>query len=191
MKNLLLIIFVSVSVLSFSQEKKTPSINWMSMQEALEASATPDNKKKIFIDAYTDWCGWCKKMDKSTFLDSSVIAYMNENYYAVKFDAETQDTISYRGVDFTNSSPGAKKKGGRGTYHYFASALLDGQLSYPSYVILDEKHTRMAIYKGFMDIPSLVTVLKFFTLNQHQQYTQYLYGEFEKMQKGKAQNSGK
>ena len=65
----------------------TEGINWMTWDEANAANkVTP---KKIFIDIYTDWCGWCKKMDKSTFQDASVIEALNKDFYAVKFDALT------------------------------------------------------------------------------------------------------
>uniref|UniRef100_A0A3Q2YUK7 Spermatogenesis-associated protein 20-like TRX domain-containing protein n=1 Tax=Hippocampus comes TaxID=109280 RepID=A0A3Q2YUK7_HIPCM len=51
------------------------------------------NTKKVFIDIYTDWCGWCKKMDKDTFQNPEVAAYMNENFLMVKMDAEGKDPI--------------------------------------------------------------------------------------------------
>jgi thioredoxin-related protein len=188
MKTVLSSLFVLISFVSLSQEvNKTSEIKWMSMQEAFEASDNQNNTKKIFIDIYTDWCKWCDEMDKTTFTDTLLTAYMNKHYYAVKFDAESDDTITYRGVSFGNAAPGVKKKGERGSYHLFASGLLDGQLSYPSYVVLDEHHTRLSIYKGYLQINELMSVLVFFALNQHQQFTQYLYGEFEKIQKKKNQ----
>ena len=90
LKKIYTLLLSLIVVSGFSQEK----INWISMQEAIDLTAKPGNKKKIFIDAYTDWCGWCKRMDQSTFIDSNVIKHMNENYYAVKFDAESYDTIT-------------------------------------------------------------------------------------------------
>ncbi len=46
-------------------------------------------KKLIFVDAYTDWCSWCKVMDKETFSDSAVARYMNEKFVPVKYEMET------------------------------------------------------------------------------------------------------
>ena len=68
-------------------------IHWMDFESAVAASQK--QPKKMFIDVYTDWCGWCKKMDASTFMDDSVAAYINANYYPVKFNAESKDTIRF------------------------------------------------------------------------------------------------
>ena len=72
-----------------AQEK----IQWMSIEEAYALTLSEENPKKIFIDVYTDWCGWCKRMDKATFQNAEVAAYMNANYYNVKFDAEQRESV--------------------------------------------------------------------------------------------------
>ena len=69
-----------------AQTTTKDKINWMSFEEAVKLNET--KPKKIFIDVFTDWCGWCTKMDQTTFVDKDVVAYMNENFYAVKFNAE-------------------------------------------------------------------------------------------------------
>jgi uncharacterized protein YyaL (SSP411 family) len=63
-------------------------VKWMSWKEMLVAQKT--EKRKVIIDVYTDWCGWCKHMDKTTFKDVSVAASINKNLYAVKLDAESK-----------------------------------------------------------------------------------------------------
>ena len=50
----------------------------MGFEEAVAKSEKAP--KKLFIDVYTDWCGWCKKMDKTTFAETEVAKYINENY---------------------------------------------------------------------------------------------------------------
>lgn len=62
-------------------------INWLSMEEAYALNLQAP--RKIFVDVYTDWCGWCKRMDKDTFSNQDIAAYVNENYYAVKLNAES------------------------------------------------------------------------------------------------------
>ena len=70
----------------------------MSFEEAVERCAK--EPKMVFIDVYTDWCGWCKRMDQSTFANPVIAQYMNDHFYAVKFDAERQDTITFQGHQF-------------------------------------------------------------------------------------------
>src|SRR5204863_6975623 len=72
---------------------KEEKIHWMSFIDAFKHSMTDSVKKKVFIDVYTEWCGWCKRMDKTSFEDPKVIDYMNTYFYPVKLDAETKDTI--------------------------------------------------------------------------------------------------
>ena len=86
------------------------AIKWMSWEEAM--TAMEENPKKIFIDVYTDWCGWCKRMDATTFKDPTVAAYISENYYAVKLDAEQRAKIVYDGHTFNFDS----KYGRRGAH---------------------------------------------------------------------------
>ena len=131
------------------------TINWMTFQEAVELNRTAP--KKIFIDMYTDWCGWCKRMDQTTFQNPEVISYMNENYYAVKFDAERNDTIVFGGYTYVNEGG---MNGRKGT-HQLAAALLQGRLSYPSYVFMNEKNQVLTVAPGYMDASQFLPVLKY------------------------------
>ena len=96
MKRVLLIIVLIVG----SASTQAQEINWMSFEEAIDAQQK--NPKKIIMDTYTAWCGWCKKMDKETFTNKDVVNYINENYYAVKFDAEGNDVVNFKGNSFTS-----------------------------------------------------------------------------------------
>src|SRR5690606_19582574 len=83
---------------SESEDKK---INWLTIEEV--EKLTKEKPRKIFVDVYTDWCGWCKRMDATTFADAAVIDYVNENYYAVKLNAESGDNISLKGINTTGA----------------------------------------------------------------------------------------
>lgn len=101
MRKLLFICFLSaISLLSFAQKHKGP-INWLSVEEA--SILYQENPKPMFIDVYTDWCGWCKRMDATTFQDASIAQYLNSNFYAVKLNAETPDSLSFMGKTYHNS----------------------------------------------------------------------------------------
>jgi thioredoxin-related protein len=77
------------------------SVKWLSMEQAYKASKAVD--KPLFIDVYTSWCGWCKRMDQTTFKDPAVVSYLNANFHPVKFDAETKDTIQFLERTYINS----------------------------------------------------------------------------------------
>ena len=128
-------------------------IAWMTWDEAVKANEKAP--KKIFIDFYTDWCGWCKKMDKSTFVDPGVVDYVNRNFYAVKFNAEQKEDVVFKGTTFSYTA------GGRGGFHKLAYELLDGRLGYPSYVYLNPTFERILISPGYKDAPMLQKELQF------------------------------
>ncbi len=179
MKSLVFALLLAFSVQLNGQVAN--SINWMTIEQAQEAMKT--QKKKVFIDLYTDWCGWCKKMDASTFKDPNVVQFMNQYFYAVKFNAEQKDTVRFNDFDFYNLNPGGK----RGT-HLFAYSLLDGQMSYPSYALLDENMSRIHVIAGYKETAPLASVLLFFGTNQYQQYHNYLVKQIQQeMQKSQGQ----
>lgn len=129
------------------------TITWHTWEEAQQLMEK--KPKKIFIDVYTDWCGWCKRMDKETFTDAEVAKYMNENFYAVKFNAEQQEDILYKGTTLSY------RPGGRRGVHELAVSLLDGRLGYPSFVYLDENQDRITISPGYKTPDMMVKELKF------------------------------
>ena len=139
------------SIPSYSQDK----INWMSFEEAI--ALNDEDPRHFFIDVYTDWCGWCKKMDASTFVDPVIVKLMNEHFYAVKLDAEQKDTIMFRGQAFVNPDPD-----GRRSTHQMAAALLKGKLSYPSFTFLNSETEWLTVVAGFRKAPDMEQVLTYF-----------------------------
>jgi thioredoxin-related protein len=148
-----------VAAFAFAQpvESVTPApvdakINWLSWEEAM--TAMDKAPKKMFIDVYTDWCGWCKRMDASTFTDPAVIKHMNENYYAVKFNAEGQADQQYKGRTLSYQS------GGNRGVHQLAVVLLNGRLGYPSFVYLDEDQNSIKVSPGYKTPDVLLAEMK-------------------------------
>ena len=90
-KTFLILGLIMVTISVQSQKKK---INWMSLEEAVAAQTVAP--KKIMMDVYTSWCGPCKMLDKNTFQNPDVVQYVNENYYAVKFNAEGNKAVNFK-----------------------------------------------------------------------------------------------
>src|SRR5688572_2747263 len=100
-----LLIMVSTS-LFYSQTKEEGLVKWLSFKEAQEKNK--EVKKPFIIDLYTDWCGWCKHMMRTTYSNEGLANYINTYFYPVKFDAETKDTIEYNGKIYKPTSPQPK-----------------------------------------------------------------------------------
>jgi thioredoxin-related protein len=108
------------------------TVKWMTYDQAVALSKK--NPKPIFIDVYTDWCGWCKQMDKTTFSNPKIAAYLNKKYYAVKFNPEKKDSVHYKGKAYTNST---------------LSASIFHVSSYPTTVYLEADETLLQPIPGY------------------------------------------
>jgi thioredoxin-related protein len=137
-----------------STDAKANELRWYTWTEASELQKT--KPKKMFIDVYTDWCGWCKRMDKNTFSDAEVSAYLQENFYPIKLNAEQREDIVFGRDTFKYVT----MDNGRGV-HTLAYSLLDGRLGYPSVVFLDEQYRRIMISPGYKEVPDIMKELKF------------------------------
>ncbi|HKL09144.1 MAG TPA: DUF255 domain-containing protein [Bacteroidales bacterium] len=153
---LLIVIFAGLSTLSFAQKTE---VKWYTFEEAIELNK--QEQRKIFIDVYTDWCGWCKKMDANTFSHPTIAKLLNEQYYAVKFDAESRDTIVFGGQPFINEGNSSRSP------HQLAIALLQGKMSYPSVAYMNENNQLLTAVPGYQPPERLEPVLNFFADDAH------------------------
>jgi thioredoxin-related protein len=151
---LLITISLFLNVPLSAQEKE--SVRWLSFEQLEDSLAV--QPKKVFIDFYTDWCAYCRKMDKVIFTKEEVIKQLNEEYYAVRFDAETDSVVTFGGRQFINDQLDKS----RNPLHQIALllALRDGQFSAPTMVLLDEDFKVTARYFEYMDSKKLLKVLK-------------------------------
>ncbi|MFQ5334947.1 MAG: thioredoxin family protein [Flavobacteriales bacterium] len=147
---------VCITFNACAQEKLPEKIHWMSWDEAIAANSK--KPKKIFIDVYTNWCGWCKRMDATTFRNDVIAKIMKEGYYAVKLNAEMKDTIRFNDYTFVNPNPGMKRSA-----HQLAASLLDNRMSYPTFVIMNEQVKRLQILPGFKTAKAFEPILRFFS----------------------------
>jgi thioredoxin-related protein len=160
-KRIFTLVFLIATLAVSAQE-----IEWMSMNEALEAQQK--EPKKIFMDVYTTWCGPCKLLDKNTFQNEEVAKFINDNFYAVKFNAEGTEKVDYQDYVYTNPNHDPKRKG-RNSQHLFAHALKVS--AYPSMVFFDEESNIIAPITGYHTPKDLEVYLKMIASNDYKDVT--------------------
>lgn len=138
---------------------QTAAIEWMSWDEAVKKME--NEPRKIMVDVYTDWCGWCKRMDATTMQDPRIIKALNEKFYAVKMNGEHKKDIVFRGRTYKFIPSGNKG------YHELPAELMNGKMSYPTLVFLDEAYGIIQPIPGFQDVETLLPILSFFGTNSY------------------------
>jgi thioredoxin-related protein len=151
----------------------TAQVRWISIEEALALNTKKKDKKPIFIDLYTDWCGWCKRMDATTFQDPVLVAYLNEHYHCVKFNAEANGPFEYLGKEYALPSHA------RAT-HPFALLVgaVGGSIGYPTVVVLDADGQKQITLPGYQTAPALEPVLVYYAEGYHLEFD---YATFQGM----------
>ena len=138
-------------------------INWLSLEEAVALQKkTP---KKIMMDVYTSWCGPCKMLDRNTFHNADVVNYVNKNYYAVKFNAEGNDVVTFKGNTFSNPNYKPELASRRNSPHQLTSYFQVN--AYPTIVFMDEKADLLAPVRGYQTATQLELYLKMFKKDEH------------------------
>lgn len=141
------------NTLVFAQSSK--EINWISFSQLDDSLKV--NPKKVFVDFYADWCSYCKEMERTTFEDTKVIDLLNQEYYAVKMNIESRDTIVFGSQTFVN-----KKYNKMNPVHQIALLMAsrkDKPFSLPAFVVLDDNFSATARYFQFLDASSMVNIL--------------------------------
>ena len=170
LRTFLALFFISVLISARAPERKTNSeINWVSFEKAVQLNK--EEPRKILIDLYTDWCGWCKKMDKDTYSREKIISYVNDTFYAVKFNGEQKSDVEFNGHKFKFVPSG------RRGYHELAAALTQNQLSYPTTVFMDEEFRIIQPVPGYLDAKTFDTIVKYIG---EEKYKDTPFSEFKK-----------
>ncbi|NLV18609.1 MAG: DUF255 domain-containing protein [Bacteroidetes bacterium] len=160
MRRLIIILISTVAIVSThaqaSSASKNEKVKWLSIEEA--EKQMKQSPKPLFIDTYTDWCGWCKKMDQDTFSNPVISDILNNKFYPVKFNAESKEEITFLGQTFVND-------GKAGNAHQLAVALLRGELSFPTVVFLtsEEEKVYLTPLKGYRDAKEMELLLGYFS----------------------------
>lgn len=147
---ILFIILIVSSIKVFAQAPE--GIKWMSITDAEKLAK--ENPKKILVDVYTDWCGWCKRLDATTYKDPKVVEYINQNFYAVKFNAESKDNITFKGN--TYSYDAQRRVNGLSTI------IMGNSTGYPTTTFLGENLEVISVIPGYQSTDMMQNILHFF-----------------------------
>ena len=147
---------------SFAQDK----IHWMKIDE-LEAAEAKE-PRVVMVDVYTQWCGPCKMMSNQTFTNPDVVKYMNEHFYCVKFDAESGDSVVFKGKTYKNPDfkPGTM---GRNGVHELTINL--GVNAYPTLIFFDQALNPIAPITGFQSVENFEIFAKVFASGDYRNIT--------------------
>ena len=143
------------------------AVNWLTLDEAMRLQK--QNPKKIFVEVYATWCGWCRKME-GNFTNPVIATYINNNYYPVKLNAETRDALMFKGRSY--------KFINEGNFHVneLALFLLDYKQSYPGVVFLNEQGDKINCSNGYMDAIMVENLANYYGSNA---YREMSFAQFE------------
>ena len=148
----LLLAIITTQLISSKVFSQTETIHWYTLEEAQKLEL--QEPRKILIDIYTDWCGWCKKLDAGAYHDPQIVEYVNSHFYPVKFNAETHDTITFKGVDYMYDP--------MYRVNMVSPKIMPGSNGYPTTTILDEKLNLLNVQPGYMEIKTMLQFLRYF-----------------------------
>ena len=158
-------ILVASCTLHAQKPTQGQSVEWQAIGEASQAEA---GQKHYFIDFYTSWCGWCKRMDQSTFQDPVVAAILNQFYIPVKFDAEGRASFTWDGKAYSGVETPA---GARRATHPFTRAVLGQKIGYPSFAIFGPEQNLVTILQGYQSAYDFSMALWYIASGDNMRYT--------------------
>jgi thioredoxin-related protein len=148
----IIVLMIAVASRPAPSTDKKEKIEWMTIQEAQEKCSK--EKRPILVDMYTGWCGWCKVMDKKTYTNKNLIAYVSEKFYPVKLDAETRKAIEFNGKTYKFNSDART--------HELAIYFSGGQLAYPTTVIIPTDGSEPQAIAGYLEVKDIEPIIRYF-----------------------------
>ncbi len=139
----------------YAEAQEKQQINWISFNELHAAFIA--NPKPVIISFYADWCSECLKMEKITFQDQQIIERLNRDFYVVRMNVESKDTIRFGDQVFVN-----KRINRLNPVHEIALLLAsrkDSPFSLPAIVFLDKEFAPRSRYFQYLDVRTMMSIL--------------------------------
>ncbi|GAB4455968.1 MAG: hypothetical protein OHK0036_19710 [Bacteroidia bacterium] len=141
-----------------AQNESDGLVQWLNFKEAQEKNKTAP--KPFLVDIYTDWCGWCKVMMRTTYSNPNIAGYINTYFYPVKFNAETKDTIEFDGQKYFSTNVNYPK-----SPHQLAIKFLGNNLAYPSTIFISPDLKTTFLSQGYLKEQDIEPFLVFMVEN--------------------------
>ncbi|MEO7961036.1 MAG: DUF255 domain-containing protein [Ginsengibacter sp.] len=149
---LILVVFLFLFNSAKVNQPVRDKLDWLEIN--LVSEKIQNESRPVIIDLYTNWCYWCKVMDKKTYSNKKVIDYINNHFYAVKLDAETKGVVKWKNKDYQYNN--------NYKVNEFAMYVTSGQLSFPSTIIIPDMNSAPIAIAGFMEPKEIESILKYF-----------------------------
>ena len=149
MKQLVILLLAITPLFLFSQGSAKNTINWISLKEAKALAEKHNQKMLIFF--YKKDCPYCEKMKKETLNNPTVIDIINRNFFAVKMDSRTKDTIYYNNIAYSNQQPIEHGYTWRHDFYFEVAAFNRNgstQITTPTIVLFNNKFEKIATMPG-------------------------------------------
>ncbi len=145
-------------VLVAQLKNSSATVHWSSFDAGLEQAKI--SHKKVLVDVFTEWCSWCKKMDSEVYSNSDIKDYLSKNFIIIKMNAEANEKIHYKGVEYSPAQ--------------LAAAF--GVNGYPATLFLREDSEPITQLPGYVEAPMFIHVLSFIAENEYEkkQFSEYL-----------------
>lgn len=131
----LALIALASPALAQQQGPASAGLQWSTLEQAAKSAKAA--KKGVFVMVYADWCGYCHKMDATTFRDPNVIARINASFIPAKLNGESGNSLTL----------------GKRTLTENQWAMEQGVQGFPALVVMDSKSRVVVQYPGFLSAP--------------------------------------
>ena len=119
------------------------AMDWKDWNSGLSAAAGAN--RPVLVDVYTDWCGWCKRMDRDVYARPEVAAYLAAHFVTVRLNAESAEAVTYQGRS--------------GTARSLASQF--GVSGYPTTVFLTARGEHLVNVPGYVAPDRFMQLLRY------------------------------